>query len=79
MSDTLEFIHYIVEHIVDHPEDIEIKVKEGDQVEIYELSVNESDIGKVIGKHGYHAGAIRTLVGAVSSKAGKKAILEISE
>ena len=79
MSDTLEFIHYVVSHIVDHPEDIEIKEKEGEEVVIYELSVNKSDFGRVIGKHGHHADAIRTLLGAVSSKAGKRAILEIFE
>jgi len=50
MYNALEFIYYLVGHIVDHPDDIEIKEKEGKQVEIYELRINKADFGKVLVK-----------------------------
>jgi len=75
----LEFIYYLVKHIVDHPDDIEIKEQEGKQVEIYELRVNKADFGKVLGKKGKNIDAIRLLLRAYSAKYGKRVILEIIE
>lgn len=76
MKDLIEFI---VKALVDDPSEVEIKEIEGQTVTLYELRVSKSDIGKVIGKRGRTAGAIRTILNAVSTKQGKRAELEIIE
>ncbi len=76
MKDLIEFI---VRALVDDPSAIDIKEVAGDKVTIYELRAAKSDIGKVIGKKGRTAGAIRTLINAVSARQGKRAVLEIIE
>jgi predicted RNA-binding protein YlqC (UPF0109 family) len=81
MSELKEFIEYIIKTLVDHPEEVKVTEVEGKQstVTVYELRVNKSDMGKVIGKKGQHAYAIRHLVNAVSAKAKKRAFFEILE
>ncbi len=74
-----EFLETIIKPIVDKPDEVIITEVEGDSVSIYELRVGTGDLGKVIGKHGKNAQAIRTLLNAVSAKAGKRALLEIIE
>ena len=74
-----ELIEYIVKALVDDPGTVEIKEVAGDKITIYELRTAKSDIGKVIGKHGRTAGAIRTILNAVSARQGKRAVLEIVE
>ncbi len=74
-----EFLETIIKPIVDKPDEVMITEVEGDSVSIYELRVGTGDLGKVIGKHGKNAQAIRTLLNAVSAKAGKRALLEIIE
>ena len=69
----------IVQALVDNPEQVQINAIEGSQTTVLELKVAESDMGKVIGKHGRTANAIRTLLNAASGKAGKKHVLEIVE
>jgi hypothetical protein len=73
-----EFVEFIAKSLVDKPEDVQIdeKVEEQKIVTFY-LKVAPEDIGKIIGKHGKNAQAIRTLLTAISSKEGKKAIIEI--
>ncbi len=75
-----EMIENIVKSIVDSPEDVNVNIAESENAKIYEISVGEGDIGKVIGKRGKNVGAIRTLVSAVSAKeGGKRSILELIE
>lgn len=74
-----EFIEYIVKHLVDKPEEVQITMIEGEKSVIYELRVGKGDYGKVLGKHGQNAMAIRRLLGAVARKSGKQATLELVE
>ncbi len=73
-----EFVEFIAKHLVDHAEDVVLEMNTSDEriIEII-LKVNPSDVGKVIGKQGKTAQAIRTLLTAVSAKEGKKAVLKI--
>ena len=72
-----EFLLYIVKAIVDEPDDVEIHVVEGEKSTIFELKVAQSDIGKVIGKNGRIAKAIRTILNAAIAKSGKRISLDI--
>jgi hypothetical protein len=74
MKDLLE---YLAKALVDHPEDVQIEVIEGERSVILQLRVHPDDIGKVIGKQGRIAQALRTLVKAAATKQGKNAIVEI--
>ncbi|WP_153123642.1 KH domain-containing protein [Peribacillus tepidiphilus] len=74
-----ELIESIVTALVDHPEDVEVTSKEEENRITYYLSVNKEDMGKVIGKQGRVAKAIRTVVYAAGSSQQKKIYLEISE
>jgi predicted RNA-binding protein YlqC (UPF0109 family) len=71
------FVEYVVKSLVDEPEKVEITTIEGETSTILELRVAEPDVGKVIGKHGRIARAIRTLLAAASSHDGKRVVLEI--
>ena len=74
-----EFIEYIAKHLVDHPDSVAVTEVEGEKTTVYELRVYVDDLGKVIGRKGQTAKAIRTLISAVSAKKGKRALLEILE
>jgi uncharacterized protein len=74
-----QLIETIVKPLVDFPEDVHVDVIEEDQRVTYQLSVNKSDMGKVIGKQGRVAKAIRTVVYAAGSSQQKKIFLEIHE
>ncbi len=76
MKDLIEFL---VKALVDDPSEVSITEINGDKITLFELRVAKSDIGKVIGKRGRTAGAIRTIINAVSTKQGKRAELEIIE
>jgi len=65
--------------MVDNPEQVRVTEIEGSQTVVLELKVAKSDMGKVIGKQGKTAHAIRTLLNAASGKAGKRHIFEIVE
>ncbi len=73
-----EFIEYIAKHLVDNPDGVVIdeKTPEDNKV-VLSLKVQADDVGKVIGKQGKTAQAMRTLITAVAAKEGKRAILEI--
>jgi len=69
----------IVKALVDNPEQVQVNEIESTQTVVLELSMAKSDIGRVIGKQGRTAHAIRTLLSAASGKAGKRHMLEILE
>ena len=75
--DYKELVEYMVKSLVDHPEEVEIREIEGEKSTILELKVIKEDIGKVIGKHGRIARAIRTIINASATKSGKRVVLEI--
>ena len=72
MEQVKDLILIIARELVDYPEQVSVEVKESESTTIFELSVAKVDLGKIIGKHGRTADAIRTIVGAVSGKARKK-------
>lgn len=72
-----ELVEYIVKSLVDQPESVEVNVVEGEKSTILELRVSPDDIGKVIGKQGRIAKALRTILSATATKSGKHASLEI--
>lgn len=74
-----EFIEFIVKNLVDNPDDVSVTEIIGERTTVYELRVETSDLGKVIGKKGQTARSIRTIIGAASAKLGKRAVLEILE
>ncbi|MDH3723446.1 MAG: KH domain-containing protein [Desulfobacteraceae bacterium] len=69
----------IVQALVDNPEQVQINEIEGSQTVVLEVKVAKSDMGKVIGKQGKTAHAIRTLLNAASGKTEKRYVLEIVE
>ncbi|XPV76561.1 MAG: KH domain-containing protein [Desulfovibrio sp.] len=74
-----DMIEYIAKSLVDNPDDVVVSEVEGEQTSVIELKVAKEDLGKVIGKQGRTARAMRTLLGAASTKANKRAVLEILE
>ena len=70
-------VENLVKSLVDSPDEVNIRQTEGDSVLILEIRVGNDDIGKVIGKEGRIANAIRTLVKAAAAKLDKKATVEI--
>ncbi len=72
-----ELIETIVTPLVDHPEDIVIERREEDSKIVYHLTVNEQDVGKVIGKNGRIAKAIRTIVYSSKPENNKRVYLDI--
>ncbi len=74
-----EILEFIAKALVDDPSQVDVKEITGEKVTIYELRVSKSDIGKIIGKRGRTASALRTILNAVSTKQGKRSELEIVE
>jgi predicted RNA-binding protein YlqC (UPF0109 family) len=72
-------VEMIVKALVDQPDEVEISEIKGNHAHVIELKVAKEDLGKVIGKGGAHASAIRTLLAAASGKENKRYILEIIE
>lgn len=65
--------------LVDNPEEVIVKEVDGERTTVYELRVATSDLGKVIGKQGKTARAMRTILGAAGTKIGKRCVIEILE
>jgi len=74
-----ELVTNIARSLVDKPEQVSVAEVEGNQTTVLELTVAKEDLGKVIGKKGRTAQAIRTILSAVSSKMRKRTVLEIIE
>ena len=72
-----DLVEYIAKSLVDDPAGVVVNMIEGEKSTILELKVSQSDIGKVIGKQGRIARAIRTLLAASATKTGKRVVLEI--
>ncbi|MBC8393635.1 MAG: KH domain-containing protein [Deltaproteobacteria bacterium] len=74
-----DLIKYIAQALVDDPEQVSVAEVEGNQTSVLELKVAKEDIGKVIGKQGRTARAMRTILSAASAKLKKRTVLEIIE
>ena len=72
-----DLITFIVKALVDHPEQVLVRAVGGKRTEVLEIEVAKVDIGKVIGRQGRTAQAIRTILGAASAKGNKRTVLEI--
>ncbi|MDY0220840.1 MAG: KH domain-containing protein [Desulfobacterium sp.] len=74
-----ELVKYIAQALVDNPDAVEVTEIEGSQTSVLELKVAKEDLGKVIGKQGRSARAMRTILSAASAKLKKRTVLEIVE
>jgi len=74
-----DLIEQMAKALVDKPEDVSVTEVEGERTTVYELRVASSDLGKVIGKQGKTARAMRTILSAGGTKLGKRCVLEILE
>ena len=74
-----ELVLNIAKALVDNPEEVQVNAVEGEQTTVVELRVDPEDLGKVIGKQGRTARAMRTLLGAAGTKDNKRVLLEILE
>ena len=72
-----ELVEFVVKSLVDAPDEVNVNVIEGEKSTILELKVAQEDVGKVIGKQGRIAKAIRTILSASATRDGKRATLEI--
>ena len=74
-----ELVEYISKSLVDRPEEVRVSLEEKEDVTVLHLSVAKEDLGKIIGRQGRTARALRTLVNAASAKQERRCILEIEE
>ena len=74
-----DLISYIARALVDNPDAVSVSEIEGNQTSVLELSVAKEDLGKVIGKQGRTARAMRTILSSASAKVKKRSVLEIIE
>jgi len=74
-----DLVEYVIKALVDNPEQVALTETKGQQITILELKVAKEDMGKVIGKHGQTARAIRTILSAASGKLKTRTVLEILE
>jgi predicted RNA-binding protein YlqC (UPF0109 family) len=74
-----DLVEAIAKALVDHPEQVQVKSVDGEQVTVLELRVHPEDLGKVIGRQGRTAKSIRTILGAAGMKIRKRLTLEILE
>lgn len=74
-----DLIKYIAQALVDNPDQVSVEEVEGNQTSVLELKVAKEDLGKVIGKQGRTARAMRTILSAASAKIKKRTVLEILE
>ena len=74
-----KLVKQMVAALVDHPRHVRITEVTGEKSVVYELRCHPQDIGKVIGRNGKTVGAIRTLLGAIAARDGRRAMLEVVE
>jgi predicted RNA-binding protein YlqC (UPF0109 family) len=78
-SDLRFFVEKVVKFIVDKPDDVSVSESEEEGTTVFRLRVGQGDLGKVIGKNGQNANALRKLVGAIGAKYGQRVQLKILE
>ena len=74
-----ELVEKMAKSLVDNPDEVAVSEVDGERTVVFELRVANSDLGKVIGKQGKTARAMRTILSATGTKLGKRAVLEILE
>ncbi len=74
-----ELVEMMARALVDQPEEVSVQEVDGEKTTVFELRVAQSDLGKVIGKQGKTARAMRTILSAAGTKIGKRSVLEILE
>ena len=74
-----KLVKQMVAALVDHPREVKVTEVMGEKTIIFELRCNAKDVGKVIGRSGKTIGAMRTLLGAISAREGRRAMLEVVE
>jgi predicted RNA-binding protein YlqC (UPF0109 family) len=74
-----DLVEYIAKALVDNPDAVQVNEVEGEQTSVIELKVSKEDLGKVIGRQGRTARAMRTILNAASTKLRKRSVLEILE
>ncbi|MEO2083065.1 MAG: KH domain-containing protein [Desulfurobacteriaceae bacterium] len=79
MSVLKEMVECVAKRLVDNPDAVQVAETEGERTIVIELKVDPKDLGKVIGRQGRTAKALRTLLSAAATKMGKRAVLEIIE
>ena len=79
MSALKEMVECVAKRLVDNPDAVYVTETEGERTVVIELKVDPKDLGKVIGRQGRTAKALRTLLSAAATKMGKRAVLEIIE
>ena len=78
-ADIAELVAYLTRSIVDQPDEVEVTLVEERDADVYEIEVTDEDLGKVIGRGGKTARAIRTLVNAAAPRGGRRTLVEILE
>ena len=79
MDKLQELVAFIAKSLVDNPDKVEVREISGEQTAVLELKVAQEDLGKIIGKQGKTAKAMRTILGAAAAKMKRRAVLEILE
>jgi len=74
-----DFIEFIIKHLVDKPDEVQVNEIAGERTVVLELRVGEGDMGKVIGRRGQTVRSLRILLTAAAAKQGKRSVLEILE
>ena len=74
-----ELVQFLAQHLVNHPEAVEVKETQGDTASVLELKVAKEDLGRIIGKQGRTAKSSRTILNAAASRTNRKVVLEIIE
>jgi predicted RNA-binding protein YlqC (UPF0109 family) len=74
-----ELVELLAKHLVNRPEEVQVRETQGDTASVIELRVASEDLGRIIGKQGRTAKSIRTLVNAAASRISRKVVLEIIE
>jgi len=74
-----ELVQFLARHLVNNPDQVEVKETQGDTASVLELKVAKEDLGRIIGKQGRTAKSIRTILNAAASRTNRKVVLEIIE
>jgi len=74
-----ELVEFIAKKLVEHPEDVQVRLIDGEEQQCLELRVHDTDMGRIIGKDGRTAKAIRTLISSASAKTDERIVLQIVE